>query len=60
MASAAHSRVPDSDEQVRRRLARMSELRESGDRHARSAVSALRTLSAQLRRAQLARLTDRS
>jgi hypothetical protein len=49
MAPVAHTRVPDSDEEVRRRLARMTELRESGDRHARSAVSALRALSAQLR-----------
>jgi hypothetical protein len=45
---AAPSRT-DSDEQVRRRLSLMTELRESGDRHARAAVAALRSLAAQLR-----------
>jgi hypothetical protein len=39
----------DSDEQVRQRIARLTELRESGDRHARAAVAALRSLAAQLR-----------
>jgi hypothetical protein len=52
MGTVTQPRRPDSDEQVLRRLARLTELRESADHHARNAVVALRRLSALLQRAQ--------